>query len=133
MKFYEYVFAFLIGSFAYSMIEIISRGYTHWTMMITGGAVLGGLYYIRRRFEKRNIILRLFLGCFLITFTEFIVGVFVNIILGWNVWSYSDVPGNILGQICIPYCGAWFLLCIPADLLCGFIQKKFAQAEIAVP
>ena len=28
---------FAIGAVSYSLIEILWRGYTHWTMMITGG------------------------------------------------------------------------------------------------
>ena len=24
----------------------------------------------------------------------------VNLAFGWNVWNYSGLPGNLLGQIC---------------------------------
>ena len=46
MKFSQYVFSFLMGYFIYSMIEIINRGYTHWTMSLTGGFILALLYSI---------------------------------------------------------------------------------------
>ena len=33
----KYLFLFLVGGGAYFLIEIISRGYSHWTMFILGG------------------------------------------------------------------------------------------------
>ena len=35
-------------------------------------------------------------GAIIITLLELIVGTIVNIILGWNVWDYSNLPGNLL-------------------------------------
>jgi len=31
---------FLTGCFVYSLLEIASRGFTHWTMTLTGGFLL---------------------------------------------------------------------------------------------
>ena len=38
MKLSQLIFSFLMGYFSYSLIEILLRGYTHWTMCLTGGA-----------------------------------------------------------------------------------------------
>ena len=38
----------------------------------------------------------------------------VNIILQWNVWDYSNVPFNVMGQICLPFSIIWFFLSLPA-------------------
>ena len=54
------------------------------------------------------------LGMILITTLEFVSGVVINIILGWNVWDYSGLPLNILGQICLPFCFAWLGLSVVA-------------------
>ena len=35
---------FSTGAVGYSLIEILARGYTHWTMTILGGLCLLGLY-----------------------------------------------------------------------------------------
>ena len=51
-------------------------------------------------------------GALTITAYEFFVGLIVNLRLGWDVWDYSSVPFNILGQICPVYTMIWFLLCL---------------------
>lgn len=50
------------------------------------------------------------IGAIIITALEFIVGVIVNLILKWNIWDYSMLPFNILGQISLPFSLIWFLL-----------------------
>ena len=57
------------------------------------------------KFEKQMAI-----GAIIITALEFIVGVIVNLILKWNIWDYSMLPFNILGQISLPFSLIWFLL-----------------------
>lgn len=64
------------------------------------------------------------IGSAIITSLEFITGCIVNLALGWNVWDYSGIPFNIMGQICLPYSVLWtFLsvLCIIAD---DFLRYK---------
>ena len=39
-KFKEYLIVFSSGGIIYSLIEVIFRGFTHWTMTITGGVAL---------------------------------------------------------------------------------------------
>ena len=124
MKLSQGLFAFLMGYFIYSMIEILNRGYTHWTMALTGGAVLAILYSINSR-STMTLIKSCFTGAIIITAIEFTVGVLVNLVMGWNVWDYSGVPLNLLGQICLPFSAVWFLLCIPAYYLCTAIRRRF--------
>ncbi len=124
MKLSQIFFAFLMGYFIYSLIEIVGRGYTHWTMALTGGTVLALLYVINSR-RTMTLIKSCFIGSVLITGLELCVGIFDNIIMGWNVWDYTDMPLNVLGQICLPFSGLWFLLCIPAYYLCRAIRIQF--------
>lgn len=125
MKLSQQLFAFLMGYFIYSLLEIVMRGYTHWTMSLTGGTVLSLLYLINSR-RTMTLIRSCFIGALIITAIEFAVGVFDNIIMHWNVWDYSDVPMNLFGQICLPYSCFWFLLCIPAYYFCRLMRKQFA-------
>ena len=118
MKLGQYTYSFLMGYFIYSLIEILNRGYTHWTMSLTGGLVLASLYAINSH-RTMTLIRSCFLGALLITLLELAVGVFDNIIMHWNVWDYSEIPLNFLGQICLPFSIAWFMLCIPAYYLCN--------------
>ena len=39
-RFYELCWFFLLGYFTYSLMEILFRGYTHWTMAVTGSSAL---------------------------------------------------------------------------------------------
>ncbi len=123
MKFAQHLFAFLMGYFIYSLLEIISRGHTHWTMSLSGGLVLTILYAVNSR-KAMSLIKSCFIGAFIITGIEFSVGIFDNLIMHWNVWDYSEVPFNFMGQICLPFSCIWFLLCIPAYYLCREIHRK---------
>jgi uncharacterized membrane protein len=45
------------------------------------------------------------------------------------------MPFNFLGQICIPFSCFWFVLCIPARILCRHMSRRFRNVEYkkAVP
>ena len=131
MKLSQLLFSFLMGYFCYSLVEIVMRGYTHWTMCLTGGIVMALLYTINSR-RTMTLLRRCALGSLLITAIELTVGIFDNIIMHWNVWDYSDMPFNFLGQICIPFSLFWFVLCIPANRLCKRIRHQFCNKK-AVP
>lgn len=47
----------------------------------------------------------------MVTFTEFVAGVVLNLWLCLDVWDYSDLPFNLLGQICPQYAIVWWGLC----------------------
>ena len=38
---------FVLGGGAYGLMEILFRGHTHWTMLVTGGACALTLFYLR--------------------------------------------------------------------------------------
>lgn len=124
MKLTQYIFTFLMGYFLYAFVEVAGRGYTHWTMCLTGGLVLTLLYLISSR-PAMTLIKCCVIGAFMITAVEFAVGIFDNIIMGWAVWDYTDMPFNILGQICPIFSLLWAVLCIPAYFLCKGIRKRF--------
>ena len=102
---------FILGGAAYGLLETLFRGYTHWTMVLTGGACVLTLYLLSGWLLSMNLVLSAMAGAVIITIYEFCVGVIVNLRLGWDVWDYSSLPGNILGQICPTFTLAWFMLC----------------------
>ena len=119
----KYITIFLLGALGYSSLEVLWRGYTHWTMSLSGGICFLLIYFLNINLARESIFMRCVAGALVITATELIVGVTVNIILGWNVWDYSSVPFNFLGQICLPYTLLWFFLCIPVFGICTLIDK----------
>ena len=122
----EYCFAFMLGAGIYSLLEVSWRGFTHWTMTLTGGVCCCFLWMIANfgdNFRFLHLPLRCLLATLAITAAEFSVGCLVNLSLHWNVWDYSAVPGNLLGQICPRYAALWLLLSIPGILLCRGLKK----------
>ena len=106
------ILVFVFGGMAYGMIEILFRGYTHWTMVLTGGACVLTIYILSGWLMETPLILGALACAFIITTYELCVGLLVNLRLGWAVWDYSDMPCNVLGQICPTFTGIWFLLCL---------------------
>lgn len=112
-----------IGGLIYSLIEILYRGYTHWTMILVGGLAFYFIGCINEYIEwDMPLYKQMLIGAMIITTLEFIAGIIVNIILEWNVWDYSNVPFNILGQICIPFCIIWFFLSLSAIVLDDYLR-----------
>ncbi len=108
---YIEVLIFILGGAAYGLLETLFRGYTHWTMVLTGGACVLTLYLLEDWLLSMNLVIAAMAGAVIITTYEFCVGVIVNLRLGWDVWDYSSLPGNIMGQICPAFTLAWFVLC----------------------
>lgn len=115
---------FLIGSIGYSLIELLWRGFTHWTMAVTGGICFSALYFLNCRYESAPLWRKCLNGSLLITAAELIVGCIVNLGLHWQVWDYSQMPLNLWGQICLPYSGLWFLLSMPVCYLTRMIRSR---------
>lgn len=46
----------------------------------------------------------------MITAIEFAAGIILNVRLGLDVWNYTNLPLNFLGQICVKYSVLWVLL-----------------------
>ena len=126
-KILEFATVFLTGGAAYSLLEILWRGYTHWTMTITGGICFTVLYILHVYARALSFLTRCVIGTAAITLVEFAVGCTVNLWLGWAVWDYADVPGNVLGQICLPFSLMWLLLCAAACPLCRRLAECFAS------
>jgi uncharacterized membrane protein len=110
------------GGALYALIEILFRGKTHWSMTIAGGLCLLTMNFIRSN-TRVKLPLKLMLSGLAITVIEFLFGCVVNLMLGWNVWSYSFYPANLLGQVCLRFTFLWILLAIPAFGYLKFLNK----------
>ncbi len=115
---------FAFGAAAYSLIETLWRGYTHWTMSLTGGACMATFYALSGPLRGCSHLRKCAVGSAVITLYEFIAGCVVNLRLRWNVWDYSSLPFNFLGQICLRFSFFWFLLSAPAFLICGSLRDR---------
>lgn len=125
----KYFTLFLIGGIAYYFIEIVYRGYSHFSMIIVGGLcfiLIGSI----NEFSNKEIplLLQMIISVFIIDIIELISGIIINRILLLNVWDYSQLRFNFLGQISLNSSIAWFFLSFFAiyidDLLRYVIYKE---------
>ena len=103
----RYGLFFLIGAVGYAAIETIWRGRTHWSMMIAGGICFILFSIVAEGMKEKSIILKAGVCALLVTAVEFIFGAVFNIWLKMNVWDYSNMPMNLMGQICPFYTLLW--------------------------
>lgn len=118
----ELIWTFVIGGLGYGAMELLWRGYSHWTMLIAGGICLSLMYLISTRTHWKFWMMSI-ASAVIITTVEFVVGAVVNVYLGWGVWDYSYVLGNLCGQICLPYCLIWLAISVPAISICKHAKR----------
>lgn len=83
------VLIFIVGAAGYAGVEYLYRGYTHWTMVLTGGACLLAFYCYTKETKDTPLFVQAAAGACIVTVFEFCVGVVVNLWYGWHVWDYS--------------------------------------------
>ena len=118
----ELLTVFFLGGSAYGAIELLWRGHTHWTMIVTGGLCYVIIYLIASH-GKMGRLGQYALCAAAVTGVEFVIGIVVNRILGWGVWDYTDRRFNLCGQICLRYTLYWFLLSVPGCALSRLLYR----------
>ncbi len=119
----EQLLIFLIGASGYGAIELLWRGYTHWTMLLTGGVCFFLIYNLFMFLKDTKPFYKAILASMVITLIEFIAGMIINIRFGLDVWDYSNMPFNLYGQICLPYSILWFVLSFPLVFFCNWLSS----------
>lgn len=110
------------GGFIYYLLELIWNGHSHWTMFVLGGLCFRMLSYVRN--IKTPIAVQCVLGGTVITLAEFLAGILLNVELKLNIWDYSSLPFNVLGQICLPFTIIWTAISFPAIKIDQFLDTK---------
>ena len=114
-----------IGGLIYVLLELIWRGYSHWTMFLLGGTCFVLLGLINEILDwDTPLTLQMLTGCTVITILEFITGCIVNLWLGWNVWDYSDLKFNILGQISLFSSIGWYFISLVGITLDDWLRYR---------
>ena len=102
ITFFKYLSLFLTGGMVYYFLEIFTRDYSHYSMIICGGLCMIACGGLNQMFPRMPIPLQMILSSGIITLFEFVTGVIVNLIFHVGVWDYSYLPYNVMGQICLP-------------------------------
>lgn len=115
---------FLIGGKIYVLIEILWRGYTHWTMFLLGGLcfVIMGLLNEHVFPWDLSLIVQAVVSAVIITIFEFFTGCICNLWLGWEIWDYSGLPLNLYGQICLLFSILWVPLSVVGIVMDDWIR-----------
>lgn len=122
---------YIIGGTGYMLIEILWRGRTHWTMGLLGGLCFAIMGLINEIFTYNMYMLtQCVISAIVITIFEFITGCIVNLHFGLGVWDYSNMPFNLLGQICLLFSFLWVLLSAVGIYLDDYLRYKLFKEEM---
>ena len=128
--FLEYLFLFLLGGSIYYGIEILYRNYSHIAMILVGGicfiliGLINEVLSWNMLFWKQVII-----GDLLVLTVEFISGCILNLWLGLGIWDYSNLPFNLLGQICLPFAILWLPIIAFAIILDDWVKYILGKGK----
>lgn len=106
-------------------IELLWRCHTHWSMGVIGGLCFVLIGLLDELQDHPPMLLQMIQGMCIVTAIELVSGVVLNIILGLGIWDYSNMPGNILGQVCPQFMAAWFFLSAAAVKIENLLHKIF--------
>ena len=125
-KVYKRISEFLViwnmGGTGYYFLEILFRGYSHWSMFVLGGSAFCFCtfqgYYMKWREKIPVQVLR---GTIFVTALEFTTGIIFNKVLKMKIWDYSRMPMQLFGQICLPFVLIFSLLILAGILTGGML------------
>lgn len=122
-QYLKYLFLFVAGGLLYNLVELFYRGWTHWTMFFLGGLCFVCLGAINEVIPwDMPLWWQVAIGSCIITALEFLTGCVVNLWLGWGVWDYSQLPGNVLGQICPQFFVLWLPVALAGIILDDWLR-----------
>lgn len=118
------------GGFIYVGLELLWRGYSHWSMWCLGAICFYCIGLINEVIPwemplwKQSVI-----GAVIIIVLEFFTGCIVNLWLGWNVWDYSNLQFNILGQVSLLFSVIWIFIATAAIILDDYLRYWIFHEE----
>lgn len=123
-KISEYTFFWTLGGCIYYGIEMLFRGFSHWSMFCVGG--LAFLFCIMQGVKMKwteGLWIQIIRAVIYAISLEFTTGIIFNKWLHKNIWDYSDQPLQLWGQICVPFMIIFSGLLLIAILLGGFLSN----------
>lgn len=126
----KYLILGIIGGFTYVLIELLYRGHSHWSMFLVSAFAFISIGLINE-FIRWDMELwkQMLIGSGIVTILEFVSGYILNIKLDWHIWDYSNVPFNILGQICLPFSIVWFFISLIAIVADDYLRYWLFDEE----
>ena len=94
------------GFWGYPFLEILFRGWSHWSMALAGGICFGLMGLVSDTLYRYRLPVRAMASAVTVLFVEFIFGCIFNLGMQLHIWDYSR-------ELCIKYGLLWFVLSIP--------------------
>lgn len=127
---FKYLILGNIGGIVYVFIELLYRGFSHWTMFIVAAISFILIGHINEYISwDMKLWKQMIIGSAIVTMIEFISGYIINIKLGWQVWDYSNLPLNIMGQVCLPFSIIWFFISLIAIITDDYLRYCLFKEE----
>lgn len=124
---------FLSCGFIYCMIEILFRGWSHWSMFVLTGFL--GVFCVDSINNTLSFdcdyIVQILISTILCTIGEGISGIILNIWLQLNVWDYSKMIFGtfFFGQCNVLFCFAWALIISVVIFYCDAYNYYILKIE----
>lgn len=126
----KYLVLFCIFGITYYIIEILYRGFSHWTMFILAGILGCSIGLINEVLSwETPLWLQGMVGSVLVTLLELVFGMILNVWLELNIWDYSKLKFNLFGQICLQFSLAWFALSLVAIIIDDYLRYYLFKEE----
>lgn len=109
---------FFLGGCAYVLMELLWRGFSHFSMFLAGGLCFLLLGRLQMQMPPLWLPWRLLLGAVIITSVELLAGLIFN--RNYQVWDYREQFLNFHGQICLKF----FCLWIPMSQFAMWVYEK---------
>ena len=121
---------FIIGGMLYYIIEVIYRGHSHYSMFIVGGLCFIFIGWINKIFSwDMYFELQVLIGDLVVLILEFTSGCILNLWLKLNIWDYSNIKFNILGQVCLGFALIWLPIIAIAIVLDDYARELLFDEE----
>lgn len=124
---------FLSCGFIYCMIEILFRGWSHWSMFVLTGFL--GVFCVDSINNMLSFdcdyIMQILISTILCTIGEGISGIILNVWLQLNVWDYSKMTFGtfFFGQCNVLFCFAWALIISVVIFYCDAYNYYILKIE----
>ena len=129
----ESLVLFFFGGLTYYCLELVFRGYSHYSMFLCGGLAFYLVSLFNRHFEHSlYLVTRLILSACIITLVELLFGAIFNLYLGYSIWDYSEHIIQYKGQICLTFSILWFFLSLPVFWLEKGIRILFSSEIFSI-
>lgn len=129
-KLIKYIVLFFIGGIIYYLIEVCFRGWSHIAMMLIGGFCFLMIGELNEHLTyDTSLLYQGIIGSCIVTAIEFVSGLVLNVYLRLNIWDYSNLPFNLLGQICLPFSILWIVISIVAIILDDWLRYFLFNEE----